>query len=276
MSNDLTKARQQLAQIRTHLRMGKSLPAIQALYSATLTVIKNPLMKSEKDEFAVMLEDAVYSVMADPEVKRLFPVNITYTPGNERKLLDDVRMLLETVDSSIRDAAQDAMRMMAERRQKLFASGEQHLEKDEFDLARLDFVALSKEFKDDSGMLGEIGELYLKFGKYDEAIEYLEAALKLNPELAHLYNHIGMALRKVKNFATAEKYYLRASNYLGRDPNLFFNLGRLYLDWEQWDKAVRASAAAIKLQPDFVEAQRLKEYAEAKLHKSTKGRLEQD
>lgn len=276
MSNDLTKARQQLAQIRTHLRMGKSLPAIQALYSATLTVIKNPLMKSEKEEFAVMLEDAVYSVMADPEVKRLFPLNITYSPGNERKLLDDVRMLLETMDGAIRNAAQDTMRLMAERRQKLFASGEQHLEKQEFDLARQDFVALSKEFKDDSGMLGEIGELYLKYGKYDEAIEYLEAALKLNPELAHLYNHIGMALRKVKNFVTAEKYYLRASNYLGRDPNLFFNLGRLYLDWEQWDKAVRASAAAIKLQPDFVEAQRLKEYAEAKLHSSTKGRQEQD
>ncbi|MEG1610914.1 MAG: tetratricopeptide repeat protein [Bilophila sp.] len=273
MSNDLTKARQQLSQIRTYLRMGKPLPAIQALYSTTLIVLKNPLMKSEKDEFAIMLEDAVYCIMADPEVKRLFPLNIIYTPGNERKLFDDVRMLLETVDSSIRDAAQDTLRMMTERRGNLFASGEEHLKNKELPQARADFVALSKEFKDDSAMLGEIGELYLKYGEYDDAIEYLEAALKLNPELAHLYNHIGMALRKVKNFATAEKYYLRASNYLGRDPNLFFNLGRLYLDWEQWDKAVRASAAAIKLQPDFVEAQRLKEYAETKLHNSTKGRL---
>lgn len=69
MSNELTKARQQLAQIRTYLRTGKPLPAIQALHSTLLIVLKNPLMKSEKDEFAHLLEDAIYSIMADPTVK---------------------------------------------------------------------------------------------------------------------------------------------------------------------------------------------------------------
>ena len=91
MSNELTKARQQLAQIRTYLRTGKPLPAIQALHSTLLIVLKNPLMKSEKDEFAHLLEDAIYSIMADPTVKKLHPANIVYTAGNERQLLDEVR-----------------------------------------------------------------------------------------------------------------------------------------------------------------------------------------
>lgn len=272
MPNELTKARQQLAQIRTYLRLEKPLPAIQALHSTIITVLKNPLMKSEKEEFSTMLEDAVYSIMADPGVKKLYPLSITYTRGNERQLLDEVRQLLETVDSVIRSSAQETLRQMEERRRSLLISGDAHLSNGEKDKAKADFATLAKEFKNDSGLLGEIGEIYLKYGEYEEAIEYLEAALKINPELVHLYNHIGMALRKVKNFATAEKYYLRASNYLGRDPNLFFNLGRLYVDWEQWDKAIRSAVAALKVKPDFIEAQKLKEYAEGKLQAQTKSR----
>ena len=108
---------------------------------------------------------------------------------------------------------------------------------------------------------------YLQYRAYEDAIGYLETALKLKPELVYLYNSIGIALRKTGDFPTAEKYYLRAANYLGRDPNLFFNLGRLYLDWERWDKAVLAASGALKIRPDFVEAQKLKEYAENRLGK---------
>ena len=129
MSNELTKARQQLAQIRTYLRTGKPLPAIQALHSTLLIVLKNPLMKSEKDEFAHMLEDAVYSIMADPTVRKVHPIKIVYTAGNERQLLDEVRSLLESVDSNMRDAVQEAVRLKEERRKKLLEEGRLCLER---------------------------------------------------------------------------------------------------------------------------------------------------
>ncbi len=265
MSNELTKARQQLAQIRTYLRVGKPLPAIQALHSTLVIILKNPLMKSEKDEFAQMVEDAIFSIMADPTVKKLYPVNITYSQGNERQLLDQVRELLETVDSNIRDAVQEAVRLRGERRKKLLEEGEAQLAAGETDKARATFTMLAKENKDDPELYGQIGEICLKYGAYEDAIGYLEIALKLKPDLVYLYNSIGIALRKTGSFETAEKYYLRAANYLGRDPNLFFNLGRLYLDWERWDKAIMAASGALKVKPDFVEAQKLKEYAENRL-----------
>lgn len=267
MSNELTKARQQLAQIRTYLRTGKPLPAIQALHSTLLIVLKNPLMKSEKDEFAHLLEDAIYSIMADPTVKKLHPDNIVYTAGNERQLLDEVRALLESVDSNMRDAVQEAVRLKEERRKKLLEEGRIFLEQGDLNKARATFATLAKENKDEPELYGQIGELYLQHRAYEDAIGYLETALKLKPELVYLYNSIGIALRKTGDFPTAEKYYLRAANYLGRDANLFFNLGRLYLDWERWDKAVLAASGALKLKPDFVEAQKLKEYAENRLHK---------
>lgn len=257
---DLTKARQQLASIRTYLRMGKPQPAVQALHSTILTILRTPLMKAERDEFERLLEDGIYLVTADPQVKQIFPLQVTYEHGKERELLEDLRGLLEAFDCTIRDEAEEAMRLLEERKQKMLKEAIDALERGEFDVARTKFQNIAREYKDDSSLIGHIGELLLNAKQYDEAIIYLESALEMSPELAHLYNQIGMALRKVKKFETAEKYYLKASNYLGRDPNLFFNLGRLYMDWGNWDKALKSAEAAIMLEPEFVEAQKLAAY----------------
>lgn len=261
MSTELTKARQQLASIRTYLRQGKPQPAVQALHSTVLTILKTPLMKSEREEFERLLEDSVYHLTADPQVKKLYPKPIRYEPGHERELLDNMRGLLEAFDVTIRDEAEDMLRALEERRKKLLEEAAALLAKGEKEEAIRIMQILAQENKDDSALLGRIGELFLQAGCYEEAISYLGNALEMSPELAHLYNKIGMALRKVKKFETAEKYYLKASAYLGRDPNLFFNLGRLYVDWGNWAKAIKAADAALKLEPEFVEARKMAAYA---------------
>lgn len=272
MTNDLTKARQQLGQIRSYLRTGKPLPAIQALHSTLRIALQNPLMKSEKDEFSKLFEDAVLSIMSDPTVKGIYPENITYTPGKELQLLDDVRKLLEAMDSSVRDAVQEAVRQKELRRVQLLKEGEEHFQKAELEKAKSTLSTLARENKDEPELYGQIGDICLKYKEYEEAIKYLEIALRLKPQLVYLYNSIGIALRKTQKFETAEKYYLHAANYLGRDPNLFFNLGRLYVDWKQWEKAIKAAAGALKVKPDFVEAQKLKEYAEKNLYEIPKSK----
>jgi uncharacterized protein HemY len=49
------------------------------------------------------------------------------------------------------------------------------------------------------------------------------------------------------------------------DPSLYFNIGRLYVDWKKWGKAIKAAKAALRLKPDFIAAQKLLAYAEEKL-----------
>ena len=50
---------------------------------------------------------------------------------------------------------------------------------------------------------------------------------------------------------------MRAVEFNKTDPNLYFNLGRVYLDWERWDKAEKVSRLALRLLPTFVEAHKL-------------------
>ena len=68
-------------------------------------------------------------------------------------------------------------------------------------------------------------------------------------------------LRKLRKFDIAEKYFMRATEFAKSDPNLYFNLGRLYIDWARWDKAEKASRLALRLSPGFVEARKLLNYA---------------
>ena len=80
-----------------------------------------------------------------------------------------------------------------------------------------------------------------------------------------VYNRIGIALRKLGRFEAAERYYRKAIEWKDDDPNIFFNLGRLYVEWKQWRKAVKAAKIVLRLNPDFEPAQKLQAFAEKKL-----------
>ena len=265
MSADLTKARQQLGQVRTMLRQGQTQPAVSAVYTNLMTILKTPLMKSEKDEFSQMLDEAVYCIATDAEIKRIFPMTLAYTPGEERQLLETLRTLLEAFDTTLLDAAQEARNQQEARKRKLLEDAEKLAIAGELDKARDLLARAAREYRGDAAYIGEIGELCIKYGLFEEAITYLEDALAQDPGLAHLYNKIGMVLRRMKRFDTAERYYLKASEYLGKDPNLFFNLGRVYVDWGKWRKAWLSAGGALKLDPEFQEARKLLEYAEKKM-----------
>ena len=50
-----------------------------------------------------------------------------------------------------------------------------------------------------------------------------------------------------------------------KDEYLYFNLGRLYYDWQKWDKMAAAAEKAAALNPNFAEARKLLAFAHKKL-----------
>ncbi|MFV0423175.1 tetratricopeptide repeat protein [Oleidesulfovibrio sp.] len=261
MSAQLTTARKQLSQIRSLLRQGKVMPAAQAYHSALVAVLKNPLMKSEKEEFERLLEDAAHHMNNDAELRKVFPLTISYKPGNEREVLDVVASLLKALEEAAVAEAQEQLKMLEVRKTEELERGQRMLDGHQYEDAQAHFRALVSQFNDDPQLKGEIGDRFLKAGRYEEAFEYLAQALDESPESVHLYNRIGIALRKLGKFEVAEKYYFKASKYTGNDPHLFFNLGRLYVDWGKWDRVAKAAGMALKLKPDFTEAEKMLKFA---------------
>ncbi|GAB6038785.1 tetratricopeptide repeat protein [Fundidesulfovibrio butyratiphilus] len=265
MSASLTKARAQIARVGGFLKQGKPLPAATALQEALSSMLRQQLMKAERAEFAKMIEQAVYLLNNNAELRKSYPLILPYKPGEEKELLAALNDLLGALQTEAVDEAKDQIEQMEQRRSRAFEQGRELLAKKEIAPARKLLSSLVREHPSDSALRAEVAELFIEFEYYEDAFNYLDEALALSPEQLHLYNRIGIVLRKMRQFDVAEKYFMRAVAYAKHDPNLYFNLGRLYVDWQRYDKAEKAAKLALGLDPDFKEAHKLLVFSRRKL-----------
>ncbi len=267
MSADISKTRQDLSQALSFVKQGKAAAAVQGIHAGLSLLLGTPLMKSERNEFEELINNALFAIQVDSVVKKFFPQALNFKLGQERELLEQVKMIADGLGEYALQQADEAKKAKEEKKRATLARALAELETTPSKgLATL--AALKRSYPSDPDLLGEIGEVLLRAKMYEEAVSYLSEALDMKPDMLPHYNTIGMALRKLERFDVAETYYLRASAYLRTDPNLYFNIGRLYLDWNKLEKAKQAALVALKLNPDFVEANKLLIFVEKKLAKS--------
>lgn len=261
MSVELIKARKRLSEVNGLLKQGKPMAAAQAVTQALLTILKNPLMKNERDEFTALLEQAVYNLNQDKELRRLYPLVIPYKPGEEKKLFQTMQELVGELESHVTEEAQHELANMERHKARELEKGQGFLDEQAYDQARSTFNNLMRAYKTDTGLKADIADRYLKADLYDDALGLLEDALQSDPQALYLYNRIGIVLRKLKQFDAAERYYLKALELTNKDEYLYFNLGRLYFDWQQWNKMRDAAEKALGINPGFKEAEKMRQYA---------------
>lgn len=104
------------------------------------------------------------------------------------------------------------------------------------------------------------GEL-MNNNEYDEAIKYLERAVKINEEYKYLFI-LGTAYLIKKKYESAERAYLRAiiidsnnpSVFNDRNPAIYNNLGIIYSINKNYEKAIKKLEKAIALSPKYADA----------------------
>ena len=265
MSTELVKARKKLNSVTTMLKKGKYMTAVQGIHDGLILLLKTPTIKAEREEFEDLLTKVAYSLSNDPELRKIYPLVISYEPGKERALLDAMRELLQELQKVLNEEVQDDMQAILVRKQEGIEKGQEFLNNQEWDAATAAFSALVKEFSGDTDLKADIADRYLNAGRYKEAFHMLDDALQDDPNAIHLYNRIGMVLRKMKDYDTAEKYYLKALTLTHDDEYLHYNVGRLYYDWRKWAKMARSAEAAVRLNPDFSEAVKMLKFAKKKM-----------
>lgn len=271
MSNELIKARSKISGIKAYLKQKKLLPAIVSLHDSVGVIVRTPLMKHEKEEFSRSLDQALAILNADDEFRKVCPMVLSYTPGEEKLLLSSLKELLEDLQGSAVSEAQQMLDALEKTKREQLARGERLLQKGKHKDAKFVFNKLALQFPDDTDLKYEIAELFLKYDRDKDALEWLTQALKDFPESAHLYNRVGMVLRKMKQFEMSEKYYGKAMKLMHEgDPGLFFNIGRLYIDWKRWDKVQEMADKALEVNPDFSEAKKMRVYAGKQMKKEAK------
>ena len=266
MSQEMVTARRQLTQVAGLLRQGKISSAVQSLFSALRVAQSQQLMKAERDEFATLLGNAVDYLNNDPNLRKIYPLALQYQQGGEKELIEHLRELLDMLQEESMAEAEEIARAIAAKKESAVAKGQSLLDASEHAGAKAVFSALMDEYPDDSDLRGDIGERVLKAGMFEEAADYLAAAVAIDPYALHLYNRLGIALRKLGRFDAAEEYYIKALPLAPEDPNLHFNIGRMYLEWGKWGEAADYGDKAFILNPEFIEARKLADFCRRKMH----------
>ena len=136
--------------------------------------------------------------------------------------------------------------------------GEKHLKKNEFNAATFEFgLALKVDKKNLKAHFGK-GKAHIALGETDKARKHFEEMAQ-NEELymedhKHLFNELGITLRRNRMFEEAVSNYKKALDIDTNDEALYFNMARAYKEWGKSPEALTNIQKAIKLNPKFAEA----------------------
>lgn len=264
MSQELIKARTALNRAHTDLKKGLHISAATSVRDAARLFGRVPMMKSEKEEMGELLRNACDALRCNPEIAKQFPLAIEYVPGQEGELVSLMNQLMEALEETNMDEAKKKQRAFQEAQ---LEKAMQELKRGEVDTARRTLGQLELQYAEDADLMVSISDLFMQEGFCEDAAKYLGIAAKLRPDSPGVLNRLGIALRKSKQFEESEQAFLQAIEHDANDATLYFNMGRLYLDQQNWAKAADCGKKAVELSPEFAEAAKLASYAEKKLAK---------
>ncbi len=98
-----------------------------------------------------------------------------------------------------------------------------------------------------------IGEIFLKRGYAEKAAAVFKDSLNQKKDL-HVYNRLGIALRRKGKANEAIKEYYRALKLDQNNEGLHYNIGRAYIEANNKPKAVHHFKKALGINPSFKDA----------------------
>ncbi len=125
-----------------------------------------------------------------------------------------------------------------------------------------------------------LGLSLLDQGKNDEATKVLRKLVQLhdtfNSENKHVFNELGIKLRKNKLYDQALSYYASALKTSKTDENLYYNIARTLYDKEDYQNANKYISRAMLMNPEFSVGRKLQLAVEKKLANEEPASLEDE
>ncbi|CAD5962300.1 UDP-N-acetylglucosamine--peptide N-acetylglucosaminyltransferase 110 kDa subunit [Planktothrix tepida] len=93
-------------------------------------------------------------------------------------------------------------------------------------------------------------EIHIKQGQLDEAINICKIALKNNEDLGDAYRLMGIVMQLKGNYQQAENYYQQVLLLQPNQAEIYANLGIIYAEKRKWKSATDYYQMAIKINPN--------------------------
>jgi len=108
--------------------------------------------------------------------------------------------------------------------------------------------------REDSGSLKNLGDLYIKVGKYQLATEAYERVLELEPENARTWAALGDARRKLGMYDEAQFAYDQALGIDGNDIQIWISRAKVLAMQNRYEEAIDSCDSAIECDCNNIDA----------------------
>ena len=100
-------------------------------------------------------------------------------------------------------------------------------------------------------------DIYMSKEKVEDAEEILNEILQISEDSLNVFNSLGVLYRRKGEFKTALRHYARALRINPDEPYIHYNMGRVYLDMKEPEKAKAYFVKALKLDANFEQARQV-------------------
>jgi tetratricopeptide (TPR) repeat protein len=100
------------------------------------------------------------------------------------------------------------------------------------------------------GAYNELGNAYMRQGRYRDALVEYQTALKLKPDYAEAYYNIGIAYSESEMYKEAIGAYRQVIKIKPDHVNAYYGIGVIYGESRMYKEAIEAYKQALRLKPD--------------------------
>jgi tetratricopeptide (TPR) repeat protein len=93
-----------------------------------------------------------------------------------------------------------------------------------------------------------------RLGRYEEAIEAFKKMLELQPESFNANKSIGELYGMLKKYEEALPFFVKATETSPNEPDAFYDLGACLINLQDYPKALKAFSRVKELKPDYANA----------------------
>lgn len=243
-------------QVEVHLKLGYAYKENGMLKEAMAEFEKARELKPKSARIPMAMAQIFEAMGDNRKAEELFNVAISFNPRFVKAYhtIADFQAKLGNEEAALA-ALKTATELSPTNVAKQLELGKMLVKAGRMEEADATFKAAVKAVPKNSHMMAEIGEVYLASGHDDKAADAFKSSLNINQDI-HIYNRLGIALRRKKRFKEAIEEYGKAIALAPDDEVLHYNIGRAYLEDGQRAKAIDSFNKALRLDPDFDECKK--------------------
>ncbi len=239
---------------RAYLNKKEIIKGIMAICEGIKLIINSKIFGKEKIEIDYLLAETVQIVSTIPEIKDYLPEDFGYSKGGERKLLQDlvgvIKKIAKEMEQGKIEKNNKEIEEKEKRKKELLNMLQEYITKKNYMSAGGILKKILTDFGSSPDVFVEVGNKFYLTGDYKQSIKFCKEALKKDPKNMDAYRIIINSYRFLREYATAEKYYKKTLQVFGEHGNIYYNMAKLYSEWEKQDEAKNSIKKAIELEPE--------------------------